>query len=224
MKKIVVLLSGHGSNLQALIEACDHTTPKIAGKIVAVFSNNPQAYGLQRARHAGIPAHFFNPNDFPDRASGDAALTVNLNTYQPDLIVLAGYMRILSPAFVAQFHGRILNIHPSLLPKYPGLHTHRRAITNRDREHGTTVHFVTDTLDGGPIILQARVPILTGDTEETLARRVQGQEHHLYPLVVSWLASERLTLCQNQAYLDGSPIDPRAENHTMIDMHQPINV
>ncbi|QDX30717.1 phosphoribosylglycinamide formyltransferase [Dickeya poaceiphila] len=204
MKNIVVLISGQGSNLQALIDACQHG--RIAGRITAVFSNNPDAFGLERARDAGIAAHALLPGDYASRADFDEALAAEIETYQPDVVVLAGYMRILSAGFVARFLGRMLNIHPSLLPKYPGLHTHRKALENGDSEHGTSVHFVTEELDGGPIILQARVPIFPDDTEQDIQERVQTQEHSIYPLVVSWFLSGRLTLRDNQAWLDGEVV------------------
>ncbi|HAT2883924.1 TPA: phosphoribosylglycinamide formyltransferase, partial [Serratia marcescens] len=153
MKKIVVLVSGQGSNLQALIDACQQD--RIAAEIVAVFSNKAQAYGLQRAEAAGIATQALDAKAYADRTAFDAALADAIDQHQPDLVVLAGYMRILSPQFVQRYAGRMLNIHPSLLPKYPGLHTHRQAIDNGDSEHGTSVHFVTEQLDGGPVILQA---------------------------------------------------------------------
>ncbi|MBL5829325.1 phosphoribosylglycinamide formyltransferase [Serratia fonticola] len=201
MKKIVVLVSGQGSNLQALIDACQQG--RIAATIVAVFSNNAQAYGLQRAEEAGIAAQALDAKDFADREAFDAALAQAIDQYQPDLVVLAGYMRILSNAFVQYYAGRMLNIHPSLLPKYPGLHTHRQAIDNGDAEHGTSVHFVTEQLDGGPVILQAKVPIFPGDEEDEVIERVQTQEHTLYPLVVSWFIEGRLAMRDNAAWLDG---------------------
>ncbi|CAI1610173.1 Phosphoribosylglycinamide formyltransferase [Serratia fonticola] len=201
MKKIVVLVSGQGSNLQALIDACQQG--RIAATIVAVFSNNAQAYGLQRAEEAGIAAQALDAKDFADREAFDAALAQAIDQYQPDLVVLAGYMRILSNAFVQHYAGRMLNIHPSLLPKYPGLHTHRQAIDNGDAEHGTSVHFVTEQLDGGPVILQAKVPIFPGDEEDEVIERVQTQEHTLYPLVVSWFIEGRLAMRDNAAWLDG---------------------
>lgn len=201
MKKIVVLVSGQGSNLQALIDACQQG--RIAATIVAVFSNNAQAYGLQRAEEAGIAAQALDAKDFADREAFDAALAQAIDQYQPDLVVLAGYMRILSNAFVQRYAGRMLNIHPSLLPKYPGLHTHRQAIDNGDAEHGTSVHFVTEQLDGGPVILQAKVPIFPGDEEDEVIERVQTQEHTLYPLVVSWFIEGRLAMRDNAAWLDG---------------------
>ncbi|VXC95881.1 phosphoribosylglycinamide formyltransferase [Serratia oryzae] len=201
MKKIVVLVSGQGSNLKALIDACQQG--RIAANIVAVFSNKAQAYGLQRAEEAGIAAHALDAKSFADREAFDAALAEAIDQYQPDLVVLAGYMRILSHAFVQHYAGRMLNIHPSLLPKYPGLHTHRQAIDNGDSEHGTSVHFVTEQLDGGPVVLQAKVPIFPGDEEDEVIERVQTQEHHIYPLVVNWFVTGRLTMSDNAAWLDG---------------------
>ncbi|CAI1120127.1 phosphoribosylglycinamide formyltransferase [Serratia ficaria] len=201
MKKIVVLVSGQGSNLQALIDACQQG--RIAAEIAAVFSNKAQAYGLQRAAAAGIAAHTLDPKAYEDRAAFDAALADAIDQYQPSLVVLAGYMRILSPQFVQRYAGRMLNIHPSLLPKYPGLHTHRQAIDNGDGEHGTSVHFVTEQLDGGPVILQAKVPIFPGDEEDEVIERVQAQEHTLYPLVVNWFVEGRLMMREGAAWLDG---------------------
>ncbi|HFK7187446.1 phosphoribosylglycinamide formyltransferase [Serratia odorifera] len=204
MKKIVVLISGQGSNLQALIDACQQG--RVAAEIVAVFSNKAQAYGLQRAEAAGIAAHALDAKSFADRDAFDAALAQAIDQYQPDLVVLAGYMRILSAAFVQHYAGRMLNIHPSLLPKYPGLHTHRQAIDNGDSEHGTSVHFVTEQLDGGPVILQAKVPIFPGDEEDEVVERVQAQEHTLYPLVVNWFVEGRLAMRDGAAWLDGHPL------------------
>ncbi|MEQ9945941.1 phosphoribosylglycinamide formyltransferase [Pectobacterium aroidearum] len=207
MKNIVVLISGHGSNLQALIDACKNG--RLKGKIVAVFSNNAEAYGLERAQNADIPTCVLNPEDFADRAAFDAALANEIEQYDPALVVLAGYMRILSPEFVAQFAGKMLNIHPSLLPKYPGLHTHRKALENGDREHGTSVHFVTDELDGGPLILQAKVPIFSDDTEESLSERVKTHEHTIYPMVINWFLNGRLVMRDNEAWLDSVRIPPQ---------------
>jgi phosphoribosylglycinamide formyltransferase-1 len=201
MKKIVVLVSGQGSNLQALIDACQQG--RITAEIVAVFSNRAQAYGLQRAQAADIAAHALDAKAYTDRAAFDVALAEAIDQYQPDLVVLAGYMRILSPQFVQHFAGRMLNIHPSLLPKYPGLHTHRQAIDNGDSEHGTSVHFVTEQLDGGPVILQAKVPIFPGDEEDEVVERVQTQEHLIYPLVVNWFVEGRLAMRDHAAWLDG---------------------
>ncbi|GKX58491.1 phosphoribosylglycinamide formyltransferase [Leminorella grimontii] len=204
MKRIVVLISGSGSNLQALIDACARS--EINGRICAVFSNVADAYGLTRARQAGIATEVVEPGGFADRAAYDAALADAIDAYRPDLVVLAGYMRILSPAFVNRYAGRLLNIHPSLLPKYPGLHTHQRALENGDAEHGATIHFVTEELDGGPVVLQAAVPVLENDTEETLAKRVQAQEHRIYPLVVSWFVDGRLTMRDGKVWMDGEAL------------------
>ncbi|MBE8595377.1 phosphoribosylglycinamide formyltransferase [Xenorhabdus sp. BG5] len=207
MKKIVVLVSGNGSNLQSIIDASQQN--RINGYVAAVFSNNADAYGLQRAEQADIPAHFINPKDYADRTNYDIALLKAIDQYAPDLVVLAGYMRILSPEFVQHYYGRLLNIHPSLLPKYPGLHTHRKAIENGDKEHGTSVHFVTEELDGGPIILQAKVPIFVGDKETEVIGRVQTQEHHIYPLVISWFLDQRLVMEGNNAIMDGKVLPPQ---------------
>ncbi|WP_192457272.1 phosphoribosylglycinamide formyltransferase [Musicola keenii] len=201
MKNIVVLISGQGSNLQALLDACQDG--RLKGRIAAVLSNNPDAYGLVRAQEAGIPAQALLPSNFANRADFDAALAEEIARHHPDVVVLAGYMRILSEAFVRRFSGKMLNIHPSLLPKYPGLHTHRKALENGDNEHGTSVHFVTEELDGGPVILQARVPIFPEDSEQDVQERVQAQEHSIYPLVVSWYLNSRLALRDNRAWLDG---------------------
>jgi len=201
MKRIVVLVSGDGSNLQALIDACQQG--RINARLSAVFSNKASAYALERAQTAGIPAQSLAPSAFADREAFDLALAADIDAYQPDLLVLAGYMRILSPAFVKRYAGRMLNIHPSLLPKYPGLNTHQKAIDNQDSEHGTSVHFVTQELDGGPVILQAKVPVFDEDSAEDLSERVQTQEHNIYPLVVSWFVDGRLTLRDDCAVLDG---------------------
>ncbi|MBS0849003.1 phosphoribosylglycinamide formyltransferase [Citrobacter sp. JGM124] len=200
MKNIVVLVSGSGSNLQAMIDACEQQ--KINGTINAVFSNKADAFGLDRAREAGIPAFSLLPHDFSSREAFDAQLIQEIDAWKPDLVVLAGYMRILSPLFVNHYAGRLLNIHPSLLPKYPGLHTHRQVLENGDSEHGTTVHFVTEELDGGPIILQAKIPVFPEDDERDIIGRIQHQEHAIYPLVVSWFIEGRLTMQGNTAWLD----------------------
>lgn len=206
MKRIVVLVSGNGSNLQAIIDACQQG--RLNGSIAAVFSNKADAYGLERAREAGIPAHALEAAQFADREAFDRQLMLEIDAYAPDLVVLAGYMRILSPAFVSHYLQRMLNIHPSLLPKYPGLHTHRKAIENGDEEHGTSVHFVTEELDGGPVVLQAKVPIFSGDTEEDVTARVQHQEHAIYPLVIGWFIDGRLTMRDGAAWLDGAQLPP----------------
>lgn len=206
MKNIVVLISGSGSNLQAIIDICE--SGKIQAKVTAVFSNKSDAYGLERAKTHCIPAHSLSVQDYlggegkPDRQAFDTELMAQIDTYQPDLIILAGYMRILSPNFVQHYLGKMLNIHPSLLPKYSGLHTHQRAIDAGDTEHGTSVHFVTEELDGGPVILQAKVPVFEDDTADDLAQRVLVQEHHIYPLVTKWFIEGRLSMKDGQAYLD----------------------
>ncbi len=207
MKNIVVLISGNGSNLQAIIDACKQK--KINGTLRAVFSNKADAFGLERAREAGIAAHALSASQFASREAFDRELVQEIDAYAPDVVVLAGYMRILSPAFVAHYAGRLLNIHPSLLPKYPGLNTHRQVLENGDAEHGTSVHFVTDELDGGPVILQAKVPVFEGDSEEDVTARVQAQEHAIYPLVVSWFVDGRLAMRDGSAWLDGSPLPPQ---------------
>lgn len=207
MKHIVVLVSGNGSNLQAIIDACK--SKKINGTLSAVFSNKADAFGLERAREAGIPAHALTASQFADRAAFDRELMQEIDAYAPDLVVLAGYMRILSPAFVAHYSGRLINIHPSLLPKYPGLYTHRQVLDNGDEEHGTSVHFVTDELDGGPVILQAKIPVFAGDDEEDITARVQHQEHAIYPLVISWFMDGRLEMRDNAAWLDGKVLPPQ---------------
>lgn len=205
-KKIVVLVSGNGSNLQAIIDACQSN--QINGKVVAVISNQPNVYSLIRAKQANIPSHVINHKAFISREEFDDKVQQQIDCYQPDLIVLAGYMRILTADFVQHYAGKMLNIHPSLLPKYPGLHTHHRAIEAGDKEHGTTVHFVTEDLDGGPIILQAKVPIFDNDAEQDVIKRVLTQEHRIYPLVVKWFCDNRLNMQDGKAYLDGKLISP----------------
>jgi phosphoribosylglycinamide formyltransferase-1 len=207
MKHIVVLVSGNGSNLQAIIDACK--SKKINGTLSAVFSNKADAFGLERARAAGIPAHVLTASQFADRAAFDRELMQEIDAYAPDLVVLAGYMRILSSQFVAHYAGRLINIHPSLLPKYPGLYTHRQVLDNGDEEHGTSVHFVTDELDGGPVILQAKIPVFAGDDEDEITARVQHQEHAIYPLVISWFIDGRLEMRNNAAWLDGKELPPQ---------------
>lgn len=204
MKRIVVLVSGNGSNLQAILDACQQG--RINGSVAAVFSNKAEAFGLERARAAEVPAHALAAAQFADRAAFDRQLMLEIDAYAPDLLVLAGYMRILSAEFVQRYAGRMLNIHPSLLPKYPGLHTHRQAIENGDEEHGTSVHFVTEELDGGPVILQAKVPVFSDDSEEDVTARVQHQEHAIYPLVVSWFVDGRLAMREGAAWLDGQQL------------------
>lgn len=204
MKSIVVLVSGNGSNLQAIIDACE--TSIDTGRVTAVFSNKATAYALERAKKAGAAGHFLDPKAFDTRDAFDHELMKQIDEYRPDVIVLAGYMRILSGEFVRHYMGRMINIHPSLLPKYPGLNTYQRAIHAGDEEHGTSVHFVTEQLDGGPVILQAKVPIFDEDNVETLTARVQTQEHKIYPLVVKWMVEDRLEMKNGKAFLDGKQL------------------
>lgn len=199
---IVVLVSGSGSNLQAIIDAARADLPV---EIRAVISNRADAYGLERARLAGIPARLLDHKAYPDRQAFDAALRELIDSYRPALVVLAGFMRILSDDFVRHYEGRMLNIHPSLLPRHRGLDTHARALEAGDREHGATVHFVTPELDSGPIVLQARVAVEPSDSPESLASRVLEQEHRIYPQAIRWFAEGRLRLIAGQALLDGRP-------------------
>ncbi|MGF1693760.1 phosphoribosylglycinamide formyltransferase [Photobacterium kagoshimensis] len=205
MKNIVVLISGNGSNLQAILDACENGTIANAN-VAAVLSNKADAYGLERARQANVDALHLSAADFSDRETFDKAMITKIDAYQPDLIILAGFMRILSRDFVRHYQGKMINIHPSLLPKYPGLHTHQRALDAGDTEHGTSVHFVTEELDGGPVILQAKVPIFADDRVEDIFSRVQEQEHRIYPLVAHWFINERLAMVDGQAALDGNTL------------------
>src|SRR5690349_4212071 len=199
--RVAVLISGEGSNLQALIDAAE--AGQLGASIVAVVSNRGGARGLERARAAGIEALHLGATRGQARADYDAALATLLAPREPDLVVLAGFMRILSPTFVALYAGRMLNLHPSLLPKYPGLDTHRRVLEAGDAWHGATVHFVTDELDGGPPVVQYRLPVLAGDTESSLAQRVHKGEHIILPRAVSWFAAGRLRLVGGSVMLDG---------------------
>lgn len=201
---VVVLLSGSGSNLQALIDSNNGSDSP--ARIGAVISNRTDAYGLERARAAGIETAVLSHTGFEGREAFDAALMALIDGFKPDLVVLAGFMRILSGDFVRHYQGRLLNIHPSLLPKYKGLHTHQRALQAGDAEHGCSVHFVTEELDGGPLVVQAVVPVATDDTPESLAQRVHRQEHLIYPLAVRWFAEGRLRLGEQGALLDGQPL------------------
>lgn len=203
--RIVVLISGGGSNLQALIDACQgkhHTVGRLDADIVAVVSNRDDAYGLQRAAQAGIETQVLSHQSYPSREDFDTALREAVSCYSADLVILAGFMRILTPVFLSEFYGRLMNIHPSLLPKYPGLNTHQRAIEAGDSEHGVTVHFVTEELDGGPPIIQAKVPVLDNDSVDQLAQRVLLQEHIIYPIAAQWFVSGRLHLDDGKAILD----------------------
>jgi phosphoribosylglycinamide formyltransferase-1 len=202
--RVVVLISGSGSNLQALIDgvACGD----LPIELVAVISNRPDVYGLERAAKANIPAELLDHKTFTDRESFDRALMDKIDSYQPDLIVLAGFMRILTAEFTQHYQGRMLNIHPSLLPKFQGLHTHQRAIEAGEERHGVTVHFVTAELDGGPAIVQASVPVHKTDDAGSLAKRVQRQEHVIYPLAVKWFAEGDLCMTNGKCMLKGEPL------------------
>jgi phosphoribosylglycinamide formyltransferase 1 len=200
-RRIVVLISGSGSNLQAIIDACK--TTDYPGEVVGVISNKAEVFGLTRAENAQIPHQVLSHKEYDSRESYDQALVSAIDDYNPDLVVLAGFMRILTPAFVQHFSGKLLNIHPSLLPKYQGLNTHQRAIDANDKEHGVSVHFVTEELDGGPVILQAKVPIFPEDTADDLASRIHVQEHKIYPLVINWFCSGRVVMLGDKAVLDG---------------------
>ena len=198
---VVVLLSGTGSNLQALIDST--RTGDSPVRIAAVISNRSDAYGLQRARAAGIETRDLDHTAFDGREAFDSALIELIDAFNPQLVVLAGFMRILSAGFVRHYEGRLLNIHPSLLPKYKGMHTHQRALDAGDSEHGCSVHFVTEELDGGPLVVQAVIPVESEDTPSSLAQRVHAQEHRIYPLAVRWFAEGRLSLDEQGALLDG---------------------
>lgn len=201
---VVVLLSGSGSNLQALIDSSLAADSPV--RIRAVVSNRADAYGLQRAQAAGIDTAVLEHGGFEGREAFDAALMQVIDGFEADLVVLAGFMRILSAEFVRHYQGRLLNIHPSLLPLYKGLHTHRRALEAGDAEHGCSVHFVTEELDGGPLVVQAVVPVAQDDTPQSLAQKVHCQEHQIYPLAVRWFAEGRLRLGEHGALLDGQPL------------------
>jgi len=203
-KKIVVLISGSGSNLQAIIDKL-HKQPLDSDQteVVAVISNKADVYGLQRASDAGIKAITVASKGVDSREAFDALLSAEIDQHQPDLVILAGFMRILTTEFVDKYQGKMLNIHPSLLPKYPGINTHQRAIDAGDDVHGVSVHFVTPDLDSGPTVLQAKVPLFTEDTAEDLRERVLTQEHQIYPLVAQWFLAGRLTMQDNNAILDG---------------------
>jgi len=208
---VAILISGSGTNLQALIDAQQRGELHI--DIRAVISNRADAFGLERARRVGIATSIVDHTQFASRAEFDSALQTAIDGSGAQLVILAGFMRILTPHFVQHFAGRLLNIHPSLLPKHRGLRTHEGALAAGDTEHGASVHFVSAELDGGPVIAQVRVPVLAHDTPATLAERVRAQEHVIYPLVVGWFAAGRLRLANNRAVLDGRELNmPRLVN------------
>jgi phosphoribosylglycinamide formyltransferase-1 len=188
VKSVVILISGRGSNLQAILEA------KLPARIAAVISNKPDAGGLEFARQHGIATEVADHKQYPSREAFDQALMQAIDAHQPDLVVLAGFMRVLTEGFVQHYAGRMINIHPSLLPAFPGLHTHQQAIDAGVRIHGCTVHFVTPTVDHGPIIVQAAVPVNPGDTAQTLAARVLRQEHCIFPAAIRWFLEDRLSI------------------------------
>ncbi|MGD8587968.1 MAG: phosphoribosylglycinamide formyltransferase [Chromatiales bacterium] len=201
---IVVLISGSGSNLQAIIDAAAAGLPI---EVRAVISNQAEAYGLIRAEQAGIETAVLDHRGFEQREAYDQALLTLIDDYRPGLIALAGFMRILTPGFVRHYQGRMFNIHPSLLPRFRGLHTHQRALDAGERLHGASVHFVTEELDGGPLVVQAQVPVMPEDDAERLAARVLEREHQIYPLAIKWFAEGRLSLnAQGQVVLDGEAL------------------
>lgn len=204
MIRIAVLASGQGSNLQALINACN--TGVIRGSIVGLLTNRPDAYAITRAQQANIRHVVINHQDYANREVFEADLISTLNGWQPDLIVLAGFMRVLTESFVTRFSGQIINIHPSLLPAYKGLNTHHRVLTAGEQLHGCSVHFVTPELDSGAVIAQALLMVDLDETAEQLAARIHQLEHQLYPRIVSWIAAGRVALLGNRVYLDGQPM------------------
>jgi len=204
MKRVVILISGRGSNLQSILDA------KLDAQIAAVISNNPAARGIEIARSAGVDTAVIDHRAFPDRASFEAVLADKVDSYRPDLLVLAGFMRILTEGFIRRFKDRIMNIHPSLLPAFPGVDTHRRALHEGVRIHGCTVHFVTPDLDHGPIVVQAAVPVLPGDDEDRLAARVLEQEHRIYPEAIRWYLDGSLRIDGNRVTVSAGRSAPDA--------------
>jgi len=200
MKNIVILISGRGSNMEAVVRAAQ--AEQWPARVAAVISNKADAKGLEFAASHGIATAVVPNKDYPTREAFDAALQEVIDSFQPDLVVLAGFMRILTPGFVEHYAGRMLNIHPSLLPLFPGLHTHEAALASGLAQHGATVHFVTAELDHGPMVDQVAVPILPGDTAETLSARVLQQEHILYPRAIRWFIEDRLTVEDGKVRVD----------------------
>lgn len=202
--RLVILISGTGSNMLALVEACRRGD--LDATVAGVISNRPDAAGVQHARDRDIPALVVDHKEFSDRLAFDKAMMDAIDEFDPDLVVLAGFMRILTPEFVRHYQGRLLNIHPSLLPLYPGLNTHQRAIDAGDSIHGVSVHFVTEELDGGPVVAQAVVSVTADDTANSLKDKVHAQEHVLYPIVVKWFVQGRLRLTSKGVTLDGKEL------------------
>ena len=203
MKNIVILISGRGSNMEAIVRA--QQAEAWPARIAAVISNKPDAKGLAFAQSHGIPTAVVPNKEFPTREAFDAALQETIERFEPDLVVLAGFMRILTAPFVEHYAGRLLNIHPSLLPLFPGLHTHRQALDAGVEEHGATVHFVTAELDHGPAVIQARIPVLPGDTEDSLAERLLAEEHVIYPQAVRLFIEERLSIEGGEVRIAATP-------------------
>ena len=203
--RLVVLISGRGSNLQAILDQA--ASGELPVEVAAVISNRPGVQGLERAQRAGVPTLELDHQPYADRPAFEAALIERIDPYQPDLVILAGFMRVLTAGFTEHYRGRLFNIHPSLLPKFRGLHTHERAIAAGEDEHGASIHFVTAELDGGPVIVQARVPVLSGDDPDILAARVLEQEHRLYPQAIRWFAEGRLQLVGEQVCFDGAVLE-----------------
>ena len=203
--QIAILISGSGTNLQAFIDRC--SSGQLDADIGLVVSNNPQAFGLTRAADASIETACVYHGDFDSREQFDRAVAAELDRHAPDLVVLAGFMRILSPWFVKHYEGRVLNVHPALLPLYPGLNTHQRVLDSGDSHHGSTVHFVTEELDGGPRVVAGRIPIHAGESAADLQARVQAVEHQVYPQAAQWFAEGRLEYRNEQAWFDGKPLD-----------------
>lgn len=201
---LVVLISGSGSNLQAIIDAIKNNG--LDAEITAVISNQANATGLDRARRENIKTYVIDHKKFPDRESFDQAMIKIIDPLKPELVVLAGFMRILSNDFIDHYLHRLINIHPSLLPKYKGLNTHQLAIDNHDSIHGASVHFVSHELDSGPVVIQAEVPVLATDNAESLASRVLKEEHKIYPMVIKMHTEDRLTFDKNQLQLDNKPL------------------
>ena len=198
----VVLISGSGSNLQAIIDQADNIDLNIS----CVISNNADAYGLTRANNAGIPCHVIEHTQFNSREAFDQVVSETINQYNPDIVILAGFMRIFTEAFAQQYCGKMLNIHPSLLPKFQGLNTHQRVIDANEKEHGVSIHFVTTELDGGPVIAQSSIPVLEDEDVKSLAARVLVEEHKLFPKVIHWFTQGRLELNNGKAVLDGKAL------------------
>jgi phosphoribosylglycinamide formyltransferase-1 len=211
---LAVLISGRGSNMVAIAQAC--ARGQIAARVARVIADRRDAGGIALAQQLGLEVAVVPAREYADRAAFEAALQAAIGASGAGLVVLAGFMRILSPEFARRYAGRMLNIHPSLLPKYPGLHTHERALAAREREHGASVHYVTGELDAGPVVLQARVPVLPGDTPERLSARVQQQEHIIYPRAIGWIAAGRLQLADDGPKFDSRPLQqPMVESQSI---------